>query len=120
MSLQFNHINLVVGDPEAAADFYIKYLTPEAQKVWLGDSLHVRGVGLMDLAFQKGTSASAPGGHHGFLASSRKVVDDLVSRLEGNGLTITELCNESDFRSVKFLDLDGYEIEVYWEPDAFS
>ncbi|MEM8768414.1 MAG: VOC family protein [Pseudomonadota bacterium] len=115
--MKFNHINLVVRDPEASAAFYADLLTGAVQTVWLGDSLHLRNDEGVDLAFQQGTPSSAPGAHHGFLAANAAEVDDLLAKLKGEGTRITDDCTEDGFRSIKFRDPDGYEVEVYWEGD---
>ena len=112
--MKFVHINIVVRDPDKSADFYKTYLMPEAAAVWLGDSLHLRDSS-SDLAFQTGDPKSASGAHHGFVAESAKQVDELVQRLQTNEVKVTDDCTEEGFRSVKFLDRDGYEVEVYWE-----
>ena len=114
--MRFVHINLVVTDPEQSAKFYQQYLMPNAEMVELGDSLHLRDP-VNDLAFQRGSPSSPAGAHHGFVAESSKHVDQLVKNLRDNHVEITDDCIEPGFRSVKFLDLDNYEIEVYWEED---
>jgi catechol 2,3-dioxygenase-like lactoylglutathione lyase family enzyme len=109
------HVNLRVRNPNASADFYVRALLPGATSSWLGESLHVRSEGV-DLAFSQGEPVIASGSHHGFLAPSRDAVDaarDVLGRL---GVPLTDDCSETDFRSIKFRDPDGYECEVYWEP----
>jgi catechol 2,3-dioxygenase-like lactoylglutathione lyase family enzyme len=113
--LKFNHINLVVADPQLSAQFYARYLVNNASIEWLGDSLHLRDSCAIDLAFQQGKPVKADGSHHGFLAESVQTIENLLKLLKRDGITITDDCVEEGFRSVKFLDPDGYEIEVYWE-----
>lgn len=108
------HVNLVASDPEASARFYLRWLMPKAKSVWLGDSLHLRDDG-SDLAFQLGKASTAPSAHHGFLAASADEIDALAGRLIEDGIALTENSIEQDFRSIKFLDPDGYECEVYCE-----
>ena len=115
--MKFNHINLVVRDPEASATFYAGLLTGSPSKEWLGDSLHLRTDAGTDFAFQQGTPLVAQGAHHGFLATDAGEVDDLLAKLLAEGVAITDDCTEDGFRSIKFRDLDGYEVEVYWERD---
>ncbi len=113
-----NHVNLVVPDPDASADFYLKHLMPKGRKVWLGDSLHLRDGTTTDLAFQKGPAAPAGNGsHHGFLAASAAQVDALRQSLTADGIALMEDWDEDGFRAVKFADPDGYLCEVYWEAD---
>lgn len=111
----FRHINLVVEDPELSCEFYKSHLLPNAQEVWLGSSLHLRTAAGDDLAFQKGTAGSAPGSHLGFIADSAHEIDALLLKVTASGCTITDDCSEDGFRSIKFLDPDRYEVEVYWE-----
>ncbi|MEM1411440.1 MAG: VOC family protein [Pseudomonadota bacterium] len=113
--MRFNHLNLVVTQPEASCRFYQRYVLPDGEAVWLGNSLHLRNAAGTDLAFQAGSPAHPPGAHHGFIAPDAAAIDGLQARLAEGGITITEDCREPDFRSIKFPDPDGYEIEVYWE-----
>ena len=115
--MRFNHINLVVSDPEKSADFYQKHFVPTGTSIWLGNSLHLRDPSGIDLAFQQGTPAQAPGSHQGFLAPSASKIDTLLNSLKSDQVRITDDCTEEGFRSIKCLDPDGYEIEVYWEQD---
>ena len=114
--MKFVHLNLVVADPATSANFYETFLIKGAKQVWLGESLHLRN-GEVDIAFQEGIAQSIPGAHHGFLADSAEHVGDLLSLLQSAGAKITDDCSETGFRSIKFLDPDGYEIEVCWEQD---
>ena len=113
--MRFAHVNLVVADPERSAQFYAALLPQPSDAVWLGDSLHLRDAGSTDLAFQKGRAAQAPGAHIGFVVMSPAEVERVRALAAELGAEITEDCDEADFQSVKFLDPDGYEIEVYWE-----
>ena len=114
--MRFVHINILVVDPERSANFYQTYLLPNATIVLLGDSLHLRDKA-SDLAFTVGQPALAHGAHHGFVADSIEQIDRLAQTLRAGGVELTDDCVEADFRSIKFLDPDGYEIEVYWERD---
>ncbi len=116
--MKFNHINLVVRDPESSAAFYSGLLGSVSTKEWLGDSLHLRSSEGTDLAFQAGTPQPIPGAHHGFHADDAFEVDRLLVKLSGAGVEIVDDCTEDGFRSIKFRDLDGYEVEVYWERDC--
>jgi catechol 2,3-dioxygenase-like lactoylglutathione lyase family enzyme len=113
--VKFNHISLVVADPEASAEFYTRYLMPDGASEWLEDSLHLRDSEGVDLAFRKGMPATCAGAHHGFLAVSVDDIEDLLFRLRQDQIEITEECKEENFRSIMFLDLDAYVVEVYWE-----
>ena len=115
--MRFSHLNLVVANPQASAEFYRRFLVPDGTATWLGESLHLRNRQAVDLAFQKGVPKTAIGSHHGFLAESVSAIDNLLADLKNNGVRITNDCDEPGFRSVKFIDPDGYEIEVYWEAD---
>ncbi|MEQ8990859.1 MAG: VOC family protein [Pseudomonadales bacterium] len=112
-----NHLSLVVADPQISADFYATIAGAPSFRVWLGHSLHLRTDEGLDLAFQRGTPQRLPGAHHGFLAPTTGAVDRLLADLRLRGVKITDDCQEAGFRSVKFLDPDGYEVEVYWEAD---
>lgn len=90
--MKFVHINLAVSDPEGSANFYKTYVLPDADIVWLGDSLHLRD-GQSDLAFQVGQPRLVPGAHHGFVAESSQSIDRLAQRLRsaslGGGVAVT-------------------------------
>jgi catechol 2,3-dioxygenase-like lactoylglutathione lyase family enzyme len=113
--VKFNHISLVVTDPDLSAEFYARYLVRGGKSEWLGNSLHLRSTDGVDLAFQKGTPATCVGAHHGFLAVSSLQVDELLVELRQGGVEVTDDCTARGLRSIKFLDVDGYEVEVYWE-----
>jgi catechol 2,3-dioxygenase-like lactoylglutathione lyase family enzyme len=114
--LKLVHINLVSSDPEASASFYVQCLLPDATREWLGDSLHVRN-DTCDLAFQRGEPLAARGAHHGFLADSPVTIDRLVQRLLEHDVRLIENETQEGFRSIRFLDPDGYECEIYWEAE---
>lgn len=110
------HVNLVVQSPLKSAEFYKRHLLPAGEVVNLGNSVHLRDGTGSNLAFMKGQSApSRDGGHHGFLAGSPAQIEELRDALQAEGTILTEDCIEPEFRSIKFLDPDGYECEVYWE-----
>ena len=114
--MRLAHINLIVADPERAANFYRTHLVPAGETVWLGESLHLRDSDGSDMAFQAGMPSPQPGGaHHGFIASSAEVIDALVQSLKNAGIGLIENDSEPGFRAIKFHDLDGYTCEVYWE-----
>jgi len=115
--MKFAHLNLVVKDPAESARFYTAFVMPGAKSEWLGNSLHVRTTDGGDIAFQAGDPTHCPGAHHGFLESSPERIDVLRAELAKSGVTTKDDCSEKGFRSIKFLDPDGYEIEVYWEAD---
>ena len=57
--MRFNHISLIVSNPEHSAQFYQKHLAPRGECVWLGNSLHLRDMTGIDLAFQQGDAVIA-------------------------------------------------------------
>lgn len=110
------HVNLVVASPLEAAEFYKRHLLPDGEIVTLGNSVHLRDADGSDIAFIEGNPSPWKGGaHHGFLAGGVNQIDALRDAIASEGLVLTEDCDEVDFRSIKFLDPDGYECEVFWE-----
>lgn len=105
---------MVVDDPVGAAKLYQRLLMPKGEIVQLGDNLHLRDDQGSDLAFHRG-SLDLHGSHlhFGFLAGSAASIDDRHSRLQREGLKITDECTEEGFRSIKFCDPWGDECEVY-------
>ena len=111
-----NHINLAVKDPERSAKFYARFLVEDGLTEQLGDSLHLRNTSGTDIAFQRADPGAAQAfSHFGFLSKSPENIDHLLDRLTKAGVRITDDCTEEGFRSIKFVDHDGHECEVYWE-----
>lgn len=112
------HISLCVRDPERSARFYAEVF---GVKEYYRDAtqIQVQGPGPADvIAFEKSEEAGAPGGisHFGFRLKRAKDIDLAVREVERAGgrlLRRGEFAPGFPFAYVA--DLDGYEIEIWFE-----
>jgi catechol-2,3-dioxygenase len=118
--MNLNHLHLHVADVERAARFY-EDLFGLRRLVWHGDALFLRDDAGMDLALAPATDVEPfPAWFHiGFRLDSRAEVEALLARVEAENTPIkAPLTFEGDnFAFFRCADPDGYQIEVYWEPD---
>lgn len=112
------HLNLSVADIGASIDFYRQWFGFSTEPRNFADgTVFVSNVDGFDLAFHRGErpDRTAAAFHFGFRCTTPDAVRDLQERMRLGGLTITEASDDRDSVSVKCLDPDGYEIEVYWD-----
>jgi catechol 2,3-dioxygenase-like lactoylglutathione lyase family enzyme len=112
------HLNLTVVDMQSSLAFYRRWLGfGKGERRFPDGTVFLRDSEGTDLAFHAG-HVSAPAlvaFHFGWRRSDVSVVRDLYAGLAGAGVSITEFDDGDDLVSVKFLDPDGYVVEVYWE-----
>jgi catechol 2,3-dioxygenase-like lactoylglutathione lyase family enzyme len=119
--MALKHLALLVRDIRTARRFYEKYLGFDGNDAtWHGDVLFIRDADGFDLALMKGEHPPNPGAFHhfGFLMPDRASVRELRKRLEGDGVPILEIVEETDLVSFKCADPDGYTVEVYSDLDS--
>ena len=112
------HLNLTVADVERSQAFYARWFGfDQRPETYSDDTRFVRNRDGFDLAFHPGAPPSppAPTVHFGFRTNAADEVRSLVDALRAEGVPVTEVHDDPDYVSVKCLDPDGYEIEVYWE-----
>lgn len=115
--MRFNHLGLAVRDVERSRRFYETHFGFGAGPATLYDdgTLIIRDENGFDLALHP---TSDPGKlpdffHFGFSCPD---VWERMERLKAEGVTIVEQWKEPGLDSFKFIDPDGYVVEVYWEP----
>lgn len=114
----FAHLNLTVADVDRSQAFYARWFGfDQRPETYRDDTRFVRNRDGFDLALHPGTPPSppAPTMHFGFRTHDAGDVGALLGELRAAGVPITEVHDDADYVSLKCLDPDGYEIEVYWE-----
>lgn len=112
------HLNLMVANLDRSIDFYRQWFGfTRGQRTYPDGTVFIRNGQAFDLALHPGIPPSppAPTVHFGFRCETGDPVRVLRDQLPRAGVRITEETDDDDFVSVKCLDPDGYEIEVYWE-----
>ncbi len=116
--MNINHLHLKVASVERAAAFYERCFGLR-RYVSHGEILFMRDEAGMDLALAPSAEAATPPPwfHLGFRLDSSAEVEALHERLEAAGVAIRcPLTLEEDFTFFRCADPDGYELEIYWEP----
>jgi catechol 2,3-dioxygenase-like lactoylglutathione lyase family enzyme len=112
------HLNLTVADLERSAAFYARWFGFDQRPETFSDGTRfVRNDDGFDLALHPGEPPRppAPTVHFGFRTADPAEVRALLDQLRADGVTITEAHDEEGYVSLKCLDPDGYELEVYAE-----
>jgi catechol-2,3-dioxygenase len=116
--VNLNHLHLKVGSVERSRSFYEKYFGL-AEFVRHGDILFMRDGAGMDLALAPMTEAVTPPSwlHFGFRLDTADEVERLHATLLSANVPMRQpISRYDDLVSFRCLDPDGYDIEVYWEP----
>ena len=114
----FAHLNLTVADVERSEAFYARWFGfDQRPETYSDDTRFVRNRDDFDLAFLPGVPPSppAPTVHFGFRTAAADEVRTLLAELRAAGVPVTDAHDEPGYVSLKCLDPDGYEIEVYCE-----
>jgi catechol 2,3-dioxygenase-like lactoylglutathione lyase family enzyme len=112
------HLNLTVADLDRSAAFYARWFGFDQRPETFSDGTRfIRDGDGFDLALHPGAPPSppAPTIHFGFRTSDPDEVRRRMAELEAAGVKIVERHDEPGYVSVKLLDPDGYEIELYAE-----
>lgn len=112
------HLNLTVADLARSKAFYATWFGFDQRPETMSDGTRfVRNGDGFDLALHPGEPPSppAPTMHFGFRTDDPAEVRTLLASLREAGVPITEHHDEPGYVSLKCLDPDGYEIEVYAE-----
>ena len=112
------HLNLTVADIDRSQAFYERWFGFDQRPETYSDGTRfVRNADGFDLAFHPGQPPSppAPTVHFGFRTEEADEVRTLLAELRAAHVPITESHDEPGYVSLKCLDPDGYEIEVYAE-----
>jgi catechol 2,3-dioxygenase-like lactoylglutathione lyase family enzyme len=112
------HLNLTVADVGRSEAFYARWFGFDQRPETFSDGTRfVRNPDRFDLALHPGAPPSppAPTVHFGFRTDEADEVRALLAELRTARVPVTETHDEPGYVSLKCLDPDGYEIEVYCE-----
>ncbi len=112
------HLNLTVADVDRSQAFYERWFGFDQRPETYSDGTRfIRNADGFDLALHPGAPPTppAPTVHFGFRTTADGEVRELRRALQEAGVPITEAHDEPGYVSVKCLDPDGYEVEVYAE-----
>jgi catechol 2,3-dioxygenase-like lactoylglutathione lyase family enzyme len=118
VQLPFAHLNLAVADVERSHAFYARWFGFDQRPETVSDGTRfIRNQDGFDLALHPGAPPSPPARtvHFGFRARDPDDVRTMLAALRAADVLLAEVHDEPGHVSLKCLDPDGYEIEVYWE-----
>ncbi len=118
--MNLNHLHLRVASVERAAAFYERVFGLRRHVVHDDDVLFMRDDAGMDLALAPAAEVDAfPSWFHiGFRLESAGAVKTLHDAAIAEGVTIkAPYTVDGDFAFFRCVDPDGYQIEIYYEPD---
>jgi catechol 2,3-dioxygenase-like lactoylglutathione lyase family enzyme len=113
------HLNLTVSDLDRSVAFYRRWFGFTAPpRTYPDGTVFLGNEDGFDLALHPGALTGPPSRtvHFGFRSAEADPVRTLLGDLVAADVTVTERHDTDDYVSLKCLDPDGYEIEVYWEP----
>ncbi len=116
--MNLNHLHLKVASVERSQNFYERFFEMR-QSVRHGDIVFKRDDADMDLALASAAQGVSPPPwfHFGFRLPTPGEVERLHAELVAADIPMRQpLGREEDLVWFRCLDPDGYEIEVYWEP----
>jgi catechol 2,3-dioxygenase-like lactoylglutathione lyase family enzyme len=115
--VDLNHLNLRVADPGRARAFY---------EEWFGFREKFSGDGAVFLTnderfllalFPAEASTALPAGYHfGFNLDNPEEVRSMHQAMTARGVRPGDLEDWDDYVTFRCQDLDGHEVEVFWEP----
>ena len=117
--MNHNHNHQHVASVPRAAAFYERYFGMHAH-VWHGDMVFMRDNAGMDLALAPNERREPfPEWFHiGFRLGGHAAVQALHERIVADGMPVRAACaRDGDYSCFRCTDPDGYQIEVYYEPD---
>jgi catechol 2,3-dioxygenase-like lactoylglutathione lyase family enzyme len=110
-----NHIALTVSDVTRSITFYTQTLGIKATVRQEGrDHLLIGEDGLV-FGLLAGAPAPTDAIHFGFELASAGAVKQMRADLNNENVPEVEWVQTEEFVSMKFLDPDGYIVEVFWE-----
>jgi len=112
------HLNITVADLDRSQAFYERWFGFDQRPETYSDGTRfIRNADGFDLALHPGQPPSppAPTVHFGFRTADADEVRALLRELRAADAPITETHDEPGYVSLKCLDPDGYEIEIYCE-----
>jgi catechol 2,3-dioxygenase-like lactoylglutathione lyase family enzyme len=113
--VKFNHVAVTVADVDRSIAFYTGTLGMQATVRQEGrDYLLIDGDGFV-LGLLAGTPSPSDAVHFGFELPTGDAVRKMRRKLNAGGVTEVQWLESEDFVAMKFLDPDGYVVEVFWE-----
>jgi catechol 2,3-dioxygenase-like lactoylglutathione lyase family enzyme len=115
--MDLNHLNLQVAEPERAQEFYEQWfgfrpkLSSDGAVFLTNDERF-----LLALFPAEGPSRLPAGFHFGFLLDDAAAVRNLHQAMTDAGASPQPLEDFEDYVTFRCADLDGHQIEVFWEP----
>ncbi len=114
--MKWDHLALPVADPERSRRFYLGLLGVEGSVRKVEDGLLITTPDGFTLALLDGKRPEEiEQMHFGFGLASAEEVRAFRKRLLAAGVREVEWWDSEDYVSTKFLDPDGYTLEVSWE-----
>ncbi len=121
--MRLNHLYLLVRDLELSRSFYERYLGFDGPSEWQQETFVIRDADGFSLALTPDPEPPVwpKSLHFGFLLGDDvETVRQLYARLLADGVPIVESMFQPAFGVFKFLDPDGYVIELEAGTPSFS
>jgi catechol 2,3-dioxygenase-like lactoylglutathione lyase family enzyme len=114
--VDLNHLNLRVADPHLSRGFYERWFGfrekfSEDGAVFLTNDQRF----LLALFPTESVTPMPAGFHFGFLLDDAAAVRTMHTSMADGGATPGELQDFDDYVTFRCQDVDGHEIEVFWE-----
>ena len=115
--MDLNHLNLRVADPSLARQFYEQWFgfrekLSEDGAVFLTNDDRF----LLALFPAEAPATMPPGYHFGFNLDDPAAVRQMHQAMTERGVGPGDLEEWEDYVTFRCHDLDGHEVEVFWEP----
>lgn len=115
--MDLNHLNLRVADPDRARAFYEQWFGFREKFCEEGAVFLTNDDRFLLALFPAETPAVMPPGYHfGFNLDDPAAVRQLHQAMTDRGAEPGELQDWDDYVTFRCHDLDGHEVEVFWEP----
>jgi catechol 2,3-dioxygenase-like lactoylglutathione lyase family enzyme len=116
-AVDLNHLNLRVADPEQARTFYQQWFGFREKLCGDGAVFLVNDDRFLLALFPAEAAGTLPPGYHfGFNLDDAAAVRRMHQAMTERGVEPGELEEFEDYVTFRCHDLDGHEIEVFWEP----
>ena len=115
--MDLNHLNLRVADPGQARAFYEQWFGFREKFAEDGAVFLTNDERFLLALFPAEAATSLPAGYHfGFNLDDPAAVRAMHQAMTERGVDPGELQDWEDYVCFRCRDLDGHEVEVFWEP----